>query len=148
MKRLLLVLAVLLTLATPAQADTGLTSAVAAAYFPRFVDATLHTIAHQRVQEIAACGGCLSHDLMRAGTAEVLGSNSGYPDPIAAVVRGWESSRIHDGILSDRSLGRIGCAEKVVGATHYFACVLAAGPLPAGAGAGSAVTTLPNTAMR
>ena len=59
-------------------------------------------------------------------------------------------SPVHHGILSNRSYGRIGCAEAVDGDTHWLACVLAAGPLPAGAGAtsGSAPTVvLPDTAI-
>jgi hypothetical protein len=75
-------LVLVLGVAAPVRADTGLTAAVAAAYFPRSVDAGLHAIAHERVVEISACGSCFDHDGMRAGTAEVIGYDSGYPDPI------------------------------------------------------------------
>ncbi|MGH2444817.1 MAG: hypothetical protein ACRDGD_02075 [Candidatus Limnocylindria bacterium] len=130
MPRVLIAVAVLLALAAPVRADAGLANAVAAAYFPRTPDAGLHAIAHERVQEISACAGCMNHDRIRPGTAEVLGFNAGYPNPATAIVSSWGGSGIHDGILSDRSLGRIGCAEAVVDGEHWFACVLAAGPLP------------------
>jgi len=146
-------LGVLLILGTagPVRADGGLTAAVAAAYFPRNVDAGLHEIAHQRVAEARACN-CLDHDRMRAGTAEVLAWNQGAVNPITAAVAMWAGSSVHHGILSSRSYGRIGCAEALDGSTHWFACVLAAGPLPAGATAAAPapaapVSVLPDTAM-
>lgn len=131
MPRLLigLVLAILLT--SPVQADSSLTAAIAAAYLPRFEDAGLHAVAHERVIEISACDDCLTHDLMRAGTAEVLGFNAGMTDPVTAVIGQWTSSPGHDAILSDHRWGRIGCAQLVAGGASYFACVLASGPLPA-----------------
>ena len=43
---------------------------------------------------------------------------------------------------SDRQYGLIGCAERTVGGTPWFACVLAAGPLPA-----PPVLVLPDMAM-
>lgn len=132
---LLLGLVLLVSAATPVRADTGLTNAVASAYFPRTVDSGLHAIAHERVAEIAACE-CLSHDLGRAGTAEVLGWNRHMPNPVTAVVAAWGDSGPHDALLSDSGYGRIGCAELVTGDTHWFACVLASGPLPAGAAPG------------
>jgi hypothetical protein len=140
--------AVLLVLATAGQvrADGGLTSAVAAAYFPRNVDSTLHDIAHQRAAELRACR-CLEHDRMRSGTAEVLAWNDGVANPVAGALASWSGSALHRGILSNSSYGRIGCAEAVDGSAHWFACVLAAGPLPAGALAGPVVTALPDTAM-
>jgi hypothetical protein len=144
-----------LAFAMPARADGGLTGAVASAWFPRAEDAGLHTIAHQRVMEISACKSCMNHDGMRAGTAEVLGYNAGYSNPIAKVVASWASSPVHNGILSDRSYGRIGCAERVVGGEHWFVCVLATGGWTGGSGGeagsgnvGSQVTGLPDTAMR
>jgi hypothetical protein len=118
--------------ATPAprvRADAGLTNAIAAAYFPRYEDATLHAIAHDRVQALAACG-CLDHDGMASGTAEVIAYNLGVEDPVASVVGQWQRSAPHDAILSNRSYGRIGCAELAAGATHWFACVLTFGELP------------------
>src|SRR5690349_2709098 len=72
------VLALVLGVAAPVRADITLTSAVAAAWFPRSVDAELHSIAHQRVLQISACSSCMNHDGMRAGTAEVIGYNGGY----------------------------------------------------------------------
>ena len=93
----------------------------------RRVGAWLQTIAHNRVVEISSCGTCMNHDRMRAGTAEVLGYNAGYLHPIARVIQQWRASPVHNAILSDRGLRRIGCAERVVGAKHYFACVLAGG---------------------
>lgn len=125
--------AVVLVTAAPVRADGGLTGAVAGAYFPRTEDAGLHSIAHQRVAEISACPTCMTHDLMRAGTAEVLAFNFGSPDPIGAAIGQWRASPTHNGILSNTSLGRIGCAQSAVGGTSYFVCVLAAGPLPAAA---------------
>lgn len=129
-RRLILALVLLVSAATPARADTGLTNAVAAAYFPRTVDAGLHAIAHERVAELAACK-CLSHAPARQGTAEVLAWNSGMPNPVSAVVSAWRESAGHHAILSDARYGNIGCAELVAGDTHWFACVLTPGPLPA-----------------
>ena len=133
-----------LSIAGPVRADVGLTDAVASAYFQRTADEGLHTIAHQRVAEISACG-CLEHDGRRAGTAEVLGWNTGATNPVGHVVAQWIDSPTHNAILSDSSLGRIGCAEGIVAGVHWFACVLASGPLPAGAG--PPVLFLPDTAM-
>ncbi|MGH2456207.1 MAG: hypothetical protein ACRDHD_08115 [Candidatus Limnocylindria bacterium] len=149
MRYVLLGVILAMSVAQPVRADGGLTVAVAATWGSRTVDGALHTIAHQRVIEISACDGCLNHDRMRPGTAEVLGFNSGYADPISSVIGGWRSSPTHNAILSDRSLGRIGCAEAIVGAGHYFVCVLAAG---GGAGGGSTYSTgtvarLPDTAL-
>lgn len=127
----LLGLLLVLSSAGPVSADSGLTNAVAAAYFPRTVDEGLHAIAHQRVLEISACPTCLNHSLMRAGTAEVLAYNWGSSDPIGNAVASWRASPVHNAILSDASLGRIGCAQVVASGTSYFACVLAAGALPA-----------------
>lgn len=135
-----------LSTARPARADGGLTDAVASAYFPRTLDDGLHAIAHQRVTEISACE-CLAHDGRRAGTAEVLGWNRGVANPIGHVVRQWIDSPGHHAILSDRSLGRIGCAEGIVDGVHWFACVLASGPLPAQAGGMQPVMVLPDTAL-
>jgi hypothetical protein len=136
-----------LSTAGPVRADTGLTTAVAAAYFPRTVDENLHAIAHARVEELRACR-CLDHAGMRPGTAEVLYSATLMPNPIGSAVTKWASSPLHDGILSDTSYGRIGCAEAVQGDTHYLACVLAVGPLPAGSGSGGGSTVLlPDTAV-
>jgi hypothetical protein len=160
--RLVLVLAMLAVITTPVSADGGLTGAVSAAYFPRTVDAGLHSIAHQRALEISACPTCMNHNLMRAGTSEVLAFNFGSADPIGDAVRGWQASPLHNGILSNGSLGSIGCAQAVVGTTSYFACVLAPGgaavalapapapaaPAPAAPGAPAAGTTqlaLPDT---
>ena len=152
MLRLLIGLALVASLTSPVRADSSLAAAVAAAYLPRFEDAGLHAIAHERVTEISACAGCLTHDLMRAGTAEVLGFNAGIADPVAAVVGQWTGSPDHAAILADPRWGRIGCAERVVGGEHYFACVLAAGPLPAPvqpavSSQAPAVILLPDTAM-
>ena len=47
-------------------------------------------------------------------------------DALAAVPRRGQGST-----LSDGSYGRFGCAELVACGVHWFACVLAAGPLPA-----------------
>lgn len=135
---------------SPVRADGDLTGAVAAVYGSRTVDAGLHAIAHERVVEISSCNGCMNHDGMRPGTAEVIGYNAGYSDPVARVLSAWQGSSLHDGILSDRSLGKIGCAHREVGGGHYFVCVLASGgswggnPPPAGGG----TLTLPDTAMR
>jgi hypothetical protein len=115
--------------APPARADTGLTNAIASAYFPRYEDADLHAIAHQRVEALAACG-CLEHDGMASGTAEVIAYNLGVANPVASVVGQWQRSAPHHAILSNRSYGRIGCAELVAGGTHWFACVLTFGELP------------------
>lgn len=147
-------LGVLLVLATagPVRADGGLTAALASAYFLRNDDADLHEIAHQRVAELRNCD-CLEHDRMRPGTAEVLAWNQGVANPIASALSQWAGSAVHRGILSNGSYGRIGCAELVDGSKHWFACVLAAGPLPAGGTAGGTaaapapVVALPDTAM-
>lgn len=135
----------------PVRADGDLTAAVAVAYFPRNADAALHEIAHQRVAELRACR-CLEHDRMRSGTAEVLAWNQGIANPVAAAVASWTRSALHHSILSNTSYGRIGCAEAADGSTHWFACVLAAGALPAGsqpvgAAAPHVVAALPDTAM-
>jgi hypothetical protein len=136
--------------ATPiARADTGLTDAVAATYFPRYEDTELHAIAHERVAQLAACD-CLSHDGMAAGTAEVIAFNSGFPNPIASAVDQWQGSPPHDEILSNREYGRIGCAELVADGTHWFACVLTWGALPRAPTPppqGGGTTLLPNTAL-
>ena len=100
---------------------------------------------HQRVVEISACG-CLEHSGMRPGTAEVLVWNVGQANPVGSAVSQWIGSPTHNGILSDRQLGRIGCAERTVAGVHWFACVLAAGPLPAPPPA-APVVVLPDTAM-
>jgi hypothetical protein len=140
------VLLAALPMASPVRADDGLTNAVAAAYFPRNVDTNLHAIAHARVAELAACE-CLEHDNMRPGTAEVIAFNAGMSNPAAHAVAQWSGSPAHDAILSNRSYGRIGCAETVAAGTHWFACVLAAGPLPAPPPPAPPVLLLPNTAM-
>ena len=145
---LVLLLVVLLVPASPARADDGLSGAVAVAYFPRAVDSDLHAIAHERVIEISACATCMTHDGMRLNTAEVLGYNSGYTNPIAQVVASWSGSAIHDGILSDPSYGRIGCAERTVGDKHWFVCVLATGGSTAyRTTGGGTVDAMPDTAM-
>ena len=154
--RLVLVIAMLLVIATPVSADGGLTGAVSAAYFPRTVDAGLHSIAHQRALEIGACPTCMNHNLMRAGTSEVLAFNSGSADPIGDAVRLWQASPVHNGILSSGSNGSIGCAQAVVGGTSYFACVLAPGgaavalaPAPAlTAAAAPGAVALPDTSTQ
>lgn len=110
----------------PVRADNGLTGAVAANWFPRTVDGGLHSIAHARVAEIS-CPGCMNHSLQRAGTWEVLAWNSGLGDPISGAIAGWKGSPVHNAILSDRSLGRIGCAQATVSGVDYFVCVLAPG---------------------
>ncbi|HEX7171643.1 MAG TPA: hypothetical protein VF365_03425 [Candidatus Limnocylindria bacterium] len=143
-----LVLAVMLVLSTAglARADAGLTDAVAAAFLVRTVDPGLHEIAHARVAEISAAGE-LGHEGMRAGTAEVLALNAGVANPVAHAVNQWIGSSFHRGILSDGSYGRIGCAETVADGIHWFACVLAPGPLPAQGGSGSGGTSLPDTSV-
>ena len=146
---LLLGVVLILSVAGPVQADAGLTGAVAAAYFPRAVDEGLHEIAHQRVAELLACR-CLEHDLMRPGTAEVLYTVTRGSNPVESAVAAWSRSPIHHDILSNRSYGRIGCAEVVEGDTHWMACVLASGPLPAGSGtapASAPTFELPDTAI-
>ena len=139
-----------LAFARPVRGDGGLTDTVARAYFARTVDAGLHALAHQRVAEIGACA-CLDHAAMQPGTAEVLAWNSGLASPVASAVGQWIGSPTHNAILSDRSIGRIGCAEGVTGGAHWFACVLAAGPLPAQPPAApqpaGQVLTLPDTAL-
>jgi hypothetical protein len=148
MRYLLLGVVLLFSTAGVVRADDGLTDAVAAAFLVRTVDAGLHEIAHARVREISA-GGALEHDGMRAGTAEVLALNAGQAHPIGHAVDQWKGSPVHRAILSDGSYGRIGCAEAVVAGTHWFACVLAAGPLPAQTGSGVSPGTmlLPDTSM-
>jgi hypothetical protein len=144
---LLLGVVLVLSTAGPARADDGLSEAVAAAYFPRYVDDGLHAIAHQRVEELLACN-CLEHDGMRAGTAEVLYTSTNMPNPIQTAVAKWAASPVHNGILSDRSYGSIGCADVVEGNTHWTACVLAPGPLPPSAPSSQSTQfLLPNTAV-
>ena len=143
--RLVLALAVMLASAAPVSADGGLTGAVAASYFPRAVDAGLHSIAHQRVLEISSCPTCLNHRLMRAGTSEVLAYNLGSADPIGDAVRWWVASPVHHAILANEALGSIGCAQAVVGATTYFACVLAPGGVAVGL---APQLSLPDTSTR
>lgn len=145
MRYLVLGAVLLFSTAGATQADTGLTDAVAAAFLVRHVDVALHDIAHARVTELAAAG-LLSHDGMRPGTAEVVAYNTGVADPVANAVGQWIDSDLHRGILSDGSYGRIGCAETVANGTHWFACVLAAGPLPA-QGTASGSSGLPDTSM-
>lgn len=134
MSRAILLVAVLavafaVSPAPPTRADTGLTGAIADAYVLRYEDAELHAIAHQRVEALAACG-CLEHDGMAPGTAEVIAYNLGAANPVASVVGQWQRSAPHHAILSNRDYGRIGCAELVAGQTHWFACVLTFGELP------------------
>jgi hypothetical protein len=144
MRGLVLGVVLVFTIVGPVRADGGLTDAVAAAYFPRTVDSGLHSIAHERVAQLSACA-CLDHDGIRSGTAEVLAWNSGEANPSGGAVQQWIKSPVHDGILSNSSYGRIGCAELVSGAVHWFACVLAAGPLPTPSG--PSIALLPNTAL-
>jgi hypothetical protein len=160
--RLVLGIALALALASPVSGDGGLTGAVAGSYFPRSVDANLHAVAHQRVLEISACPSCFTHALMRAGTSEVIAYNFGSADPVGDAVRGWQGSAPHHAILSNGSLGSIGCAQALVGVTSYFVCVLAPGgaavalapaapapvaPAPA-APAGGAPLALPDTSTQ
>jgi hypothetical protein len=133
---LLLGVVLILSIAGPVRADAGLTGAVAAAYFPRTADDRLHEIAHQRAAELRACR-CFEHDLMRPGTAEVLYTVTRGSNPVQGAVAAWLGSPVHHDILSNRSYGRIGCAEAVDGDTSWMVCVLASGPLPAGSGTGS-----------
>ncbi|MEP7082775.1 MAG: hypothetical protein ABI841_07345 [Chloroflexota bacterium] len=159
-QRVVVALGLVLAMTTPVNADGGLTGAVAASYFPRTLDAGLHSIAHQRVIEISACPTCMTHNLMRAGTSEVLAYNFGSADPVGDAVRGWQGSAAHNAILSNGSLGSIGCAQTVVGATSYFVCVLAPGggavalapaapapapPAPAAPAGGAPQLALPDT---
>lgn len=116
-----------LSMASPARAATGLTGKVANAWFPRNVGERLHDIAVRRVFEISRCATCMNHDLQRSGTAEVLGWNRGYEYPIRQVIRDWKHSYLHNAILSDRELVRIGCAHRKIGGKHWFACVLTDG---------------------
>lgn len=146
MRKLLIGLVLAILVAAPVHADAGLTGSVAAAYLQRAEDASLHSIAHERVVEISACPTCLTHDLMRPGTAEVLGWNSGVADPVASIIDTWSASSVHNGILSDPGWTRIGCAERVAVQAHYFVCVLAAGAVSSAAG--PPVPRLPDTAMR
>lgn len=146
MRAVLFGVVLVLSVMQPVQADAGLTNAVASAYFPRTVDESLHTIAHQRVAEIAACR-CLDHGKMRPGTNEVLGFNSGLASPVSTMVAVWGGSAPHHAILSDRSLGRIGCAEGLVAGVHWFACVLAVGPLPVAAAPPAAPAPAPAGAV-
>jgi hypothetical protein len=113
---------------SPVISDSGLTALVNSTYVQRTEDAVMHDIAHQRAVEIASDW---SHNGMRDGTAEVLAYNSGFADPIAKAISQWQGSPSHAAILSDPSYTRIGCAEHVTDGTHWFACVLAAGPSPA-----------------
>jgi len=128
------------------RADAGLSGVVAASYFPRTVDAGLHSIAHARASEISACPTCMNHSLMRAGTAEVLAYNFGSADPIGEAVSGWRNSPVHNSILGNGSLGSIGCAQVTVGGVSYFACVLAAGSPPSAPGDQPVAQALPDTA--
>lgn len=143
MRYLALGMVLLLTTAGVARADGGLTDAVAGAFLVRTVDPGLHDVAHARVAELAAAGE-LTHEGMRPGTAEVLAWNEGVANPVANAVGQWIDSSFHRGILSDGSYGRIGCAELVAAGVHWFACVLAGGPLPAQRGSGVA---LPDTSL-
>lgn len=70
--------------------------------------------------------------------------NAGVADPVAHALNHWFGSGLHRGILSDGSYGRIGCEEAVDDGVHWFACVLATGPLPAQAGSAAG---LPDTSL-
>ena len=146
MRYLLLGVVLILSTAAPARADSGLTAAVAATYFPRTEDAGLHDIAHQRAAELQACR-CLDHSGMRAGTAEVLYTSTGHSNPIQSAIVKWTGSPTHNAILSNPSYGRIGCAATSSGDTSWLVCVLAAGPLPAWSGSAATVMVLPDTAL-
>ena len=124
MRYFLMGVILVLCTATPARAVNDLTSAVNARWGQRYVSVTLHAIAVDRVIEISRCNLCISHTLQRSNTAEVLGYNAGYTDPIRQVIRAWSQSAVHNAILSDHDLHRIGCAQRVVSGRHYFACVL------------------------
>ena len=124
MRSFLMGVLLFLLAASPVQAGGDLTAAVNSRWIPRAVGETLHDIARQRVIEISRCSTCLNHNLQRPGTAEVLGWNSGYTDPIAQIIRAWANSPIHNAILSDRDLERIGCAHRFLHGKHWFACVL------------------------
>jgi hypothetical protein len=124
MRYFLMGVILVLVAATPVRGATELTDGVNARWFPRSPSTTLHAIAVERVLEISRCGQCMTHTLQRRNTAEVLGYNAGYTDPIRQVIRAWAQSAIHNAILSGRDLHRIGCAHRVVSGRHYFACVL------------------------
>ncbi len=139
----LLVLVIGVPTAGRVSADSSLQQAIAITWFPRYDDADLHAIAHERASELAACE-CLDHDGMRSGTAEVIAFNQGYPDSLAHVVGQWRTSADHNAILGNRSYGRIGCAEVADDdGVHWFACVLGFGELPPA----PAPVLLPNTAL-
>ena len=124
MRYFLMGVILVLVTATPVLGATELTDRVNARWFPRSPSTTLHAIAVQRVLEISRCRLCMTHTLQRRNTAEVLGYNAGYTDPIRQVIRAWSQSAVHNAILSDHDLRRIGCAHRVVSGRHYFACVL------------------------
>jgi hypothetical protein len=65
-------------------------------------------------------------------------------------VNQWFENPVHRAILSDGSYGSIGCAEAVVGGTHWFAYVLAGGPFPISGESASESGTmlLPDTSMQ
>jgi hypothetical protein len=124
MRYFLLGVILVLVTATPVQAASSLRDAVEDTWGNRINGDRLHDIAVQRVLEISRCDSCMTHNLQRDGTAEVLGWNAGYPYPIRQMVRAWRDSYLHNAILSDKSLDRIGCAHRKIGGKHFFACVL------------------------
>lgn len=90
----------------------------------RIEDPALVQIAGERVIEIQSV---FSHEAMRQDTAEVLGWNRGYEDPVARIVAQWQGSPTHLALLVDPFYTRIGCAVDLGDdqITYYFACVLA-----------------------
>ena len=126
MKRLALVIAwMVVSVAIPSVVfgDTALEAQVNLIFPGHIHNETLHTIAHQRAVEISKD---FSHDKIRPGTAEVIGYNAGYRDPITTIVQGWLDSPEHKAILTDITDWRLfGCAEYVTSdGKHWFACVL------------------------
>ena len=108
---------------------------------PHFKTHKLLPIARKQIE--AGAAGLTAGTL---GEAEVLAYNTGVSNPVANAVGQWIGSDLHRGILSNGSYGRIGCAETVADGTHWFACVLAKGPLPAQR-VSSASAALPDTRM-
>lgn len=127
MRATLAALVLLLAASVPARADAGLEAAVAGVYGPRAHSDRLHAEAHERAIEITTDWSHNGQDCCW----EVLAYNSGFSDPIAKAVDQWRNSPTHHGILADRSLTEIGCAELVTAdGTRWFVCVLDDGPDP------------------
>lgn len=128
--------------ASPVAASASLESRIQTATgIVRAVDPALQARAAIRAIEIQTT---LGHCCLAYGEAEIIGRDSGYADPVGALVIGWANSPEHAAILSDPSYRKIGCALAVSGARTYGVCLFSATVAPQPP---AKPTDMPNTAL-